>query len=154
MEALLNICSKRGILKLMTLVILCSFLLAGCSKEDEGEGPVGTRADLIGTWSQTHAKGYVVMDGNKTNYDNQFEEGVIEWTFHQDGTGSASISHPHLSGFGTFTWIFENGTITVSGYYDTFSGKVLKLTSSSLIFECDLEGREQHEKVTCIRYDF
>ena len=145
---------KKQILKLIIFVLFCSFI--GCSKNDD-IGHVGTREDLIGTWSQIHAKGYVIMDGNKINYDTNFDEGIIKWTFYQNGTGSASIHHPYLSGFGTFTWTFENGNITIIGYYDSMSGKVLKLTSSSLVFEVDLDQekqneKEQHEKFTCVRY--
>jgi len=139
------------ILKLVTFVVLSLFLFAGCSNDDDN-GYVGTRDDLIGTWSQTHAKGYVVADEMRINYDQRFDEGVLQWTFYQNGTGSASINHPYLSGFGTFTWTFENGEITIFGRYDTIFGKVLKLTSTALVFECDLEQREQYEKVTCVRY--
>jgi len=140
------------VFKLATFIVLFTSLFAGCNNDDI-EGFIGTRDYLIGTWSQTHAKGHLVDDGIRINYDTRFDEGVLTMTFYENGTGRVRISHPNLimRGLGTFTWTFESGIITIVGDYDTIHGRVRRLTSSSLVLDADLQQREQHERMTLIK---
>jgi hypothetical protein len=127
----------------MAIAMLVACMFGSCSDDDDD---LGSSSDLVGTWVVVLEEGYMIEDGEKETFKEQYDVSDPEYmvTFEADGTFFNDEG-------GEGTWEYSNGTLTIQYENgDDFKIKVIKLTSSEMVTEVRVKdgGDEYYEKTT------
>jgi len=113
---------RKKILFMVFVPLVFTSVFVSCSKDDDGN----SNSDIVGTWQVVSQTGYFLRNGDKQPFDESIlSESEKTLTFNADGTYNA--------GGDLVKWSYKNDTLIIGKRV----WKVLKLTSTELIMECN-----------------